>query len=101
MARITPINLGDVLIDGKAIVWNSLTVTGSKNVDLSGSLSSIDYVYLTLGTDVSLDAMWLNYATNGTTLTVKVWKPSSSSDNTPTAATANVTVSYLVIGNPV
>jgi len=101
---ITPVDLGNVAIDGKKIVWGSESVTGSKNVDLSGKLSSIDYVIAAIGSDIGVNAMWVSFTFSGTTLTLKVWKPTAAdgaaANVTPIAATVAVTVHYIAIGDP-
>ena len=99
--KMTPIDLGPIVVEGKRIVYGSKSVTGTATVALGSKLSSIDYVVVGLGTNPSLNAAWVSYSVSGTTLTLKVWKPTSSSDVTPIAATSAATVSYIAIGDPI
>jgi len=98
--KMTPIDLGEVVIEGKRIVFGATSVTGTKNISLGSDLSSIDYVLVALGSNPSLNAAWVSYSVSGTTLTLKVWKPTASNDVTPIAATSAATVSYIAIGDP-
>jgi len=87
---------------GKKIVMGQESVTGTADIDLSSEFSAIDFVVASLAEDMSLDANGVSAEKGATAghITLKVWKPTSSSDCTPIAATVAKKVNYVVIGDP-
>jgi hypothetical protein len=71
-------------------------ITGTGTV--SHGLATVVAVMATLKDDVSLAGNEVSAAVSGTTVTLKVWKPTSNTDCTPIAATAAKNVHWLVIG---
>ena len=87
---------------GKKIVMGQESVTGTADVDLTSEFSAIDFVTASLAEDMSLDANGVSAEKGATAghITLKVWKPTSSADCTPIAATVAKKVNYVVIGDP-
>ena len=89
---------GDVdMSGGKRMVGGSQSVTGTVTVDLSGTLTGIDYAWATLGTSPGTGAgapFLTTVAVSGTDLVVKVWQDDA------TAATAASLVYYGAVGDP-
>ena len=84
-------------ICGYRVVRGETSITGSANVDTG--LSHVIEAVACLGTDASLDAFGVNVtAISSGTVTMKVWKPTSSSDCTPAASTVATLVRWIAIG---
>ena len=84
--------------DGYKIARGSTSVTGT--ADITTGLATVVQAVVSLQDDVSLEANGTSVV-NGSTaghITVKVWKPTSSSDCTPAAATVAKTVRWIAIG---
>ena len=88
---------GEVLANsGGAITRGVASVTGSLAV--TTGLTTITAAVVTLNADAALTGHVATCTFTGGTLTIKVWKPTSSSDTTPIAATAAKSVSWIAIG---
>lgn len=62
-------------------------------------LTTITSVVACLGTDANIDANDVTATWSGTTVTIKVWKPTSVSNPTPIAATVTKAVNYIITGS--
>ena len=81
---------------GKELVAGNKSVTGSSTVDLTGTLTSIDAAWATLGTAPGTgagDPFLVSVSISGLNLTLNVWQDDAA------AATAATTVYYGAIGN--
>jgi hypothetical protein len=81
---------------GYKIARGVTAITGTGTV--AHGLTTVVAVLATLKDDISINGNEVSAAFTGTTVTLKVWKPTSSADCTPIAATAAKNVSWLVIG---
>ena len=86
------------LASGYKIARGSTSVTGT--ADITTGLATVVQAVVSLQDDVSLDAIATSVVNGGTAghITAKVWKPTSSSDCTPIAATVAKTVRWIAIG---
>ena len=89
--------------DGEVITGPGATVSGTKSVTGTGTVASglttITSVVATLKSDAALTGNSVTATWSGGTVTLKVWKPTSSSDCTPIASTAAKDVSYIITGS--
>lgn len=75
------------------------SVTGSGTVALAvHGINTITNVVATLKDDAALTGHIVTATWSGTTVTLKVWKPTAVDDCTPIAAEDEKTVSYVVYG---
>jgi hypothetical protein len=81
---------------GYKIARGVASITGTGTV--THGLTTVVAVLATLKDDASINGNGVSAAVSGTTVTLKVWKPTSSADCTPIAATAAKNVHWLVIG---
>ena len=82
---------------GKKLVGGSPSVTGTISVDLSASLSAIDYAWAALGTTPGAgagDPFLTSVVVSSTDLVLKVWPDDA------TAATVASPVYYGAVGDP-
>lgn len=73
------------------------TVTGSTTFTLTG-ITTPTYMVATLAQDASLTGNDVTTTISGTVATIKVWKPTSSSDTTPIASATAKSVSWIAGG---
>lgn len=83
---------------GYAIARGVAAVTGTGTV--AHGLTAVVAVFAVMKDDASINAAWATAAVSGTTVTLKVWKPTSVSNPTPIASTTATNVHWLVIGTP-
>ena len=86
------------IVAGYKIARGSTSVTGT--ADITTELSTVVQAVVSLQDDVSLEAFAVSVINGGTAghITAKVWKPTSSTDCTPAAATVAKTVRWIAIG---
>jgi hypothetical protein len=92
-------SLGSVVqgaASGYKVARGVASITGTGTV--THGLASVVAVVVSLKDDPALTATLASATWTGTTVTVKVWKPTASGDCTPIAATAAKNVNWLVIG---
>ena len=82
-------------VEGKLVNWGMADITGSGTV--ATGLTTIESVSLTIQGSVASDNA-LTYTVSGGTLTIFVWMPTAAGNTTPTAETAERTVSWEARG---
>jgi len=84
--------------DGYKIARGEASVTGT--ADIATGLSTVVQAVACLKDDISLNATWVSVANSATAgnIVLKVWKPTSTTDVTPVAATTSVIVRWIAIG---
>jgi hypothetical protein len=79
---------------GLADVTSSSTITAATH-----GLTSVSHIVANLAQDASIDASDVTTTVSGTSIVIKVWKPTSSGNPTPIAATLPRAVSWMAIGS--
>lgn len=83
-------------VAGYKIASGVAAITGTGT--MAHGLTTVVAVIATLKDDASINANEVSAAVSGTTVTLKVWKPTSSSNPTPVASSTATNVHWLVIG---
>lgn len=89
-----------VALHGSQISSGALTVTGALKGVASG-LGTLSNVVATVDNGSSAMNLWVSATPNAITpgtFDIYVWKPTSTSDNTPTKATSPVTIRWVAWG---
>jgi len=100
MPKITPLNLGDVLIRGKKLVWGSIDITGTGSITFD-ELASIDFAWAIVsdsGTAPPTRSVSIS-SISGNTVNLVVTEHATTANSVPTTG-AN-TIFVLAIGEPV
>jgi len=100
MPKITPLDLGDVLIRNKKLVWGSVSITGTGSKTFS-ELASIDFAWAIVsdsGTAIPTRSVSIS-SISGNTVNLVVTEHQGSANVVPTTG-AN-TIFVLAIGDPV
>ena len=79
------------------VAGGKATITGTGAV--SSGLAKITSATTCLGQDSSLAAMRVTATWNGSTITFKVTKPTSSTDGTPIPSTAATVINWIAFGS--
>jgi hypothetical protein len=82
---------------GLKIVGGVAAITGTGTV--THGLTTVTAVVVSLKDDVALTGDTVSATWSGTTVTLKVWKRTSSADCTPIAATAAKNVNWIAYGS--
>jgi len=99
MPKITPLDLGDVLIRQKKLVWGSVSITASGSKTFA-ELASIDFAWVTVvdsGAAVPTRTASIS-SISGNTVNIVVTEHQATANADPTTAS---TVHVLAIGDPV
>lgn len=81
---------------GYKVARGAAAITGSGTV--ASGLTTIVSAVACLKDDASISGDTVTATWTGATLTLKVWKPTSTTDCTPIAASASKNVSWIAIG---
>lgn len=84
---------------GYKVARGVTAVTGSSTiVTATHGLASVVSITANLGVDASIDANDVTTAISGTSIVLKVWKPTSTANPTPIAATVAKNVYWIAVG---
>jgi len=100
MPKITPLNLGDVLIRNKKLVWGSVSIVGTGSITFD-ELASIDFAWAIVGdsgTAIPTRSVSIS-SISGNTVNLVVTEHDSAANSVPTTGASTILV--LAIGDPV
>jgi len=100
MPKITPLNLGDVLIRNKKLVWGSVSFVGTGSKTFS-ELASIDFAWaIVADSGAAIPTRTVSITSiSGNTVNLVVTEHAASANSVP--STGSSTVLVLAIGDPV
>jgi len=82
-----------------AVAGGQAGVTGSGSFLVSGLTNAITSVVVTIDQAAALAGLGATVTWNGLTITISVWEPTSSSNDTPIPSTTYVPVNWIATGS--